>query len=38
VARDALDIYFRANLKYLALLKVHLAKHGHVRRGKGAAR
>jgi hypothetical protein len=35
-AGDAFDIYFRANLKNLALLKAHLAKHGHVRRGKGA--
>jgi hypothetical protein len=34
-AGDAFDIYFRANLKNLALLKAHLAKHGHVRRGKG---
>ena len=34
-AGDAFDIYFRANLKNLALLKAHLAKHGHVRRAKG---
>jgi hypothetical protein len=32
-AGDAFDIAFRANLKNLALLKAHLAKHGHVRRG-----
>jgi len=34
-AGDAFDIYFRANLKNLALLKAHLAKHGHVPRAKG---
>jgi len=34
-AGDAFDIYFRANLKNLALLKAHLAKHGHVSRAKG---
>jgi hypothetical protein len=34
-AGDAFDIYFRANMKNLALLKAHLAKHGHVSRGKG---
>jgi hypothetical protein len=34
-AGDAFDIYFRANLKNLALLKAHLAKHGHVSRANG---
>lgn len=35
-AGDAFDVAFRANRKNLALLKGHLAKHGHVRRsGKG---
>ena len=29
VAGDAFDVIFRANLKNLALLKAHLAKHGH---------
>jgi hypothetical protein len=32
-AGDAFDVAFRANRKNLALLKGHLAKHGHVRRG-----
>jgi hypothetical protein len=37
VAGDAFDVAFRANRKNLALLKGHLAKHGHVRRqGAGA--
>ncbi len=37
VAGDAFDVAFRANRKNLALLKGHLAKHGHVRRdGKGS--
>lgn len=37
VAGDAFDVMFRANRKNLALLKGHLAKHGHVRRrGAGA--
>jgi hypothetical protein len=37
VAGDAFDVAFRANRKNLALLKGHLAKHGHVRRtGHGA--
>jgi hypothetical protein len=31
-AGDAFDVAFRANKKNLALLKAHLAKHGHVRR------
>ncbi|MFA5951363.1 MAG: DUF4112 domain-containing protein [Hyphomicrobium sp.] len=31
-AGDAFDIAFRANMKNLALLKAHLAKHGHVSR------
>lgn len=30
---DAFDIGFRANMKNLALLKAHLAKHGHAARG-----
>lgn len=34
---DAFDVAFRANRKNVALLKAHLAKHGHVRRtGPGA--
>jgi hypothetical protein len=32
---DAFDVAFRANLKNLALLKAHLEKQGHVRRGPG---
>ncbi|MFA6140547.1 MAG: DUF4112 domain-containing protein [Hyphomicrobium sp.] len=32
---DAFDIVFRANMKNLALLKAHLAKHGHVSRKTG---
>lgn len=32
-AGDAFDVAFRANRKNLALLKGHLEKHGHVRRG-----
>lgn len=32
VAGDAFDVMFRANRKNVALLKAHLAKHGHVRR------
>ena len=37
IAGDAFDVAFRANRKNLALLKGHLAKHGHVRRhGAGA--
>jgi hypothetical protein len=36
-AGDAFDVAFRANRKNVALLKAHLAKHGHVRRtGPGA--
>ena len=36
-AGDAFDVAFRANRKNVALLKAHLAKHGHVRRtGAGA--
>lgn len=35
-AGDAFDIAFRANMKNLALLKAHLAKHGHVRRTAGS--
>lgn len=36
-AGDAFDVAFRANRKNLALLKGHLAKHGHIRRdGEGA--
>jgi hypothetical protein len=31
-AGDAFDVAFRANRKNLALLKGHLAKHGHIRR------
>lgn len=31
-AGDAFDVYFRANMKNLALLKGHLAKHGRVTR------
>lgn len=34
-AGDAFDVVFRANTKNLALLKAHLAKNGHVNRGKG---
>lgn len=30
---DAFDVAFRANRKNLALLKRHLEKHGHIRRG-----
>lgn len=30
---DAFDVAFRANRKNLRLLKAHLEKHGHVRRG-----
>jgi len=33
-AGDAFDVAFRANMKNLALLKAHLAKHGHVSRGR----
>jgi hypothetical protein len=33
-AGDAFDVVFRANMKNLALLKAHLAKHGHVGRSK----
>lgn len=29
---DAFDVTFRANMRNLALLKAHLAKHGHVNR------
>lgn len=29
---DAFDVTFRANMRNLALLKAHLAKHGHVSR------
>ncbi len=29
---DAFDVVFRANMKNLALLRAHLAKHGHVSR------
>ena len=29
-AGDAFDVFFRANMKNLALLKAHLTKHGHV--------
>lgn len=37
-AGDAFDVAFRANRKNVALLKAHLAKHGHVRRtGPGAS-
>lgn len=32
---DAFDVAFRANRKNLALLKRHLEKHGHIRRGHG---
>jgi hypothetical protein len=32
-AGDAFDVAFRANRKNLTLLKRHLEKHGHVRRG-----
>ncbi|MBL8847620.1 MAG: DUF4112 domain-containing protein [Hyphomicrobium zavarzinii] len=32
LAGDAFDVAFRANMKNLALLKGHLAKHGHIRR------
>lgn len=32
-AGDAFDVAFRANRKNLALLKGHLEKHGHIRRG-----
>jgi hypothetical protein len=35
-AGDAFDVAFRANRKNLALLKGHLAKHGHVRRTESA--
>jgi hypothetical protein len=35
-AGDAFDLYFRANMKNLALLKAHLAKHGYVSRRKGS--
>ena len=31
-AGDAFDVFFRANMKNLALLKTHLARHGHVMR------
>jgi hypothetical protein len=31
IAGDAFDVIFRANMKNLALLKAHLAKHGHIR-------
>ena len=31
-AGDAFDMAFRANMKNLALLKAHLAKHGHIKR------
>jgi hypothetical protein len=34
-AGDAFDVAFRANRKNVALLKAHLQKHGHVRRGPG---
>lgn len=37
IAGDAFDAGFRANLKNLALLKAHLAKHGHVRRDDASA-
>lgn len=33
-AGDAFDVAFRANLKNLALLKAHLEKQGHIRRGR----
>ena len=32
LAGDTFDIFFRANIKNLALLKAHLAKHGHIMR------
>lgn len=35
-AGDAFDVAFRANKKNVALLKAHLAKHGHVRRTEGS--
>lgn len=35
-AGDAFDVAFRANKKNVALLKAHLAKHGHVRRAEGS--
>jgi uncharacterized protein DUF4112 len=35
-AGDAFDVVFRANMKNLALLKAHLAKHGHVSRKKAS--
>lgn len=35
-AGDAFDVVFRANMKNLALLKAHLAKHGHVSRSKAS--
>lgn len=34
-AGDAFDVAFRANRKNLALLKGHLEKQGHIRRGGG---
>lgn len=35
-AGDAFDVAFRANRKNVALLKAHLARHGHVPRTEGS--
>jgi hypothetical protein len=36
LAGDTFDIFFRANMKNLALLKAHLAKNGHIMRSSAS--